>query len=126
MSLKNFGIAKLAWIPVFVTVAIASALGQEASKTANSVGSETLREGTAVKATNARCENRGDRLIVHLPVGNVSYVAIENLATQRVLDALADDESDKYWSFSGSVTEFRSKNFLILEVVKRAMPGEKQ
>ena len=126
MSRKKFGLVTLACLSVFVTVAIASAFGQEASNPANTVRSETLREGTAVKATNARCENRGDRLIVHLPVGNVSYVAIENLATQRVLDALADDESDKYWSFSGSVTEFRSKNFLILEVVKRAMPGENQ
>lgn len=107
---------------MFFLVLLATATGQENSSN-TSLRTDTLREGTPVKAENARCENRGDRLIVHLPKVKVSYMAIENLATQRILDALAEDETDRYWSFSGKVTEFRSKNFLILEVVKRAMPG---
>ena len=83
-----------------------------------------MREGTAVQAPSAICENRGERLVLQIPNAKVSYVAIENLAAQRVLDALADDETDKYWSFKGTVTEFRSKNYLVLEVVKRAMPSD--
>jgi hypothetical protein len=47
-------------------------------------------------------------------------LALENLASQRILKAVMNDASDSKWIVSGVVTEFQERNYLMLDRVSRA------
>lgn len=101
-----------------------AAAQEERPKSLASKKDFVLREGTNVEFERVICENRGERLVLEIPETHSSYIALENLAAQRILEALVDNESDRYWSCTGSLTEFRGKNFLMLKRVRRAAKVE--
>ncbi len=116
--------AQIIWIPTAI-LAVGCVVGWVRGESAdkprmNKKSSEQLkREGTTLESQPAICRSNGDRLIVELSSGGPSLVALENLAAQRVLEAVTVDPSDKTWSINAMVTEFRGQNYLLLQRVNR-------
>jgi hypothetical protein len=48
------------------------------------------------------------------------YRVLENLALQRVVEAIAQDPNDVRWTATGVITEFGRENWLLLSTVLRA------
>jgi hypothetical protein len=128
---KNFN--QIARLPAFwiiaalLTAGIASNLasGQagEDSETISSTlaeQSQLLREGTRVESRLANCRSAGERLLIEFVDDTRQLVALENLASQRVLKAVMDDASDSKWIINGLITEFQERNYLLLDRVSRA------
>lgn len=77
-----------------------------------------LREGTKLNMVAVSCRVAGDRLEVELEDSR-RILALENLASQRVWQAVRDDHIDANWIISGSITEFQAQNFVLIERVSR-------
>ncbi|MCA9132456.1 MAG: hypothetical protein KDA45_04855 [Planctomycetales bacterium] len=102
---------------------LASGQGEQEAAEKSAVQDDTsvlLREGMRIEAGAAQCRSAGERLVIELNESGRSLVALENLASQRVLQAVLDDASDRQWIVNGQVTEFQGRNFLLLERVTRA------
>ncbi len=80
---------------------------------------QLLREGTHMDSRPAVCRFNGQRLSVEIDGLERPLVALENLAAQRILDAIRDDPGDNRWLLDGKITEFLGTNYLLLEHVKR-------
>lgn len=80
---------------------------------------QLLREGARVVNQLVTCRSAGDRLLVELPQASVPVVALENLAAQRILQAILDDLGSEQWIINGSITEFQGRNFILLDRVAR-------
>jgi len=48
------------------------------------------------------------------------YQVLENLALQRIVDAVSQDPNDLRWTTTGVITEFGGENWLLLSTVFRA------
>ena len=94
-------------------------LGQADSSEDQPSGGFILREGTQVDSRTAICRSSGDRLILEIDNFPKQIVALENLSAQRVMEALYTDPNDRYWSITGTITEFRGSNFMLLQKVNR-------
>lgn len=81
--------------------------------------SELLREGTKIIDQPAVCRSFGDRLQITLSGTTVPIIALENLASQRILKATLDDVEDERWVVNGQITEFQGHNFILLDRVVR-------
>ena len=74
------------------------------------------REGAKLADVNGRFQLTGDR-VMFVPseaTQGVSYHVLENLALERVLDNLNESRSERLWTISGTLTEFRNANHLLL------------
>jgi hypothetical protein len=78
-----------------------------------------MREGTRIESRSAVCRFNGERLNVDLEEFERPILALENLAAQRILDTIRNDPNDDQWLLTGTITEFRGSNYLLLERVKR-------
>ena len=87
------------------------------------------REGTRVDTVGA-FKMAGDRATFRPRDGAVQYQSLENLALERVTGVLANSRNkDIEWSVTGTLTEFRGRNYLLIEraVVKaRAPTGDRK
>ncbi|MEZ6135032.1 MAG: hypothetical protein R3C53_09005 [Pirellulaceae bacterium] len=84
------------------------------------VAETILREGTRIESKAGECRSDGERLAITFNDGKShTMIALENLAAQRILQAVSDDSNDKGWIVTGSVTEFQGRNFILLERVTR-------
>ncbi len=81
--------------------------------------SELLREGAKIVDQPAVCRSSGDRLQITLGEATVPIIALENLASQRILKATLDDAGDERWLVNGQITEFQGRNFILLDRVMR-------
>lgn len=54
------------------------------------------------------------------PIELVRYQVLENLALQRVAEAIIQDPKDARWAVTGVITEFDGENWLLLSTVLRA------
>ncbi|MCA9194787.1 MAG: hypothetical protein KDB03_23610 [Planctomycetales bacterium] len=92
----------------------------KAEQEENSVDEEkkVMREGTRIESQVARCQLSGERLV--LSFESFQVIALENLATQRMLKAMNDDPNDVQWQITGEVTEFQGQNYLYVHRVTRA------
>lgn len=74
------------------------------------------REGAKLADRRGRFERRGDRYLFLTDNDSVPLIVLENLMLERVSNVLADAAGGSLqWSISGTVTEFRGSNFLLLE-----------
>ena len=69
-------------------------LPQAASSSTAEVETELMREGSRVSNRPAVCRSSGERLLVSFEDDKKSIVALENLAAQRILQAVSDDVAD--------------------------------
>lgn len=93
--------------------------GQSDSSEPQSNATHILREGTKVDSQTAICRSIGDRLVLEVNDFPKQIVALENLSAQRVMEALYTDPNDRFWSITGTITEFRGSNFMLLQKVNR-------
>lgn len=81
---------------------------------------KTIREGARIESQAVQARTAGDKMLLEVEGENKTYEGLENLALQRIAQALQEDSSDSRWIVSGQITEFRDQNFLLLERVLRA------
>ena len=74
------------------------------------------REGSKLMELHGRFQLSGDRVIFvpNEAAEGVSYPVLENLALERVLDNLNESRTERLWTISGTLTEFRNANHLLL------------
>ena len=74
----------------------------------------TLREGTKLIGLAGTFRNTGDRIEFRPNESDQRLVVLENLALERVASVLAEVPRQRLWTVSGTVTEFRGVNFLLV------------
>jgi hypothetical protein len=72
------------------------------------------REGTRLTDVSGRFEIAGDRVTFFPASGRESYRLLENLSLERVAQVLSESRSRQEWTVSGTLTEFRGANYLLL------------
>lgn len=81
---------------------------------------QLLREGARVESKMMIVRSGSESLIFETEDEKQSLEALENLALERVVQAVRADASDKRWLVTGQVTEYRGRNYILLERVSRA------
>ena len=91
---------------------------------ADRASGERQREGTRLTDVSGRFELAGDRITFHPSSGRESFRLLENLALERVGQVLSESRAKQDWTVSGTLTEFRGANYLLLTkaVIKTAGP----
>ena len=79
-----------------------------------------IREGSRIESKMMLVRSGGENLVLENEEDKQTFEALENLALERVLQAVRADSSDKRWLVTGQVTEYRGRNFIFLERVSRA------
>jgi len=78
---------------------------------------ERLREGTRISDVSGSFQFSGDRASFH-PDGKgdkgESFRVLENLALERIISELGRARGTLQWTVSGTVTEFKNANFLLV------------
>lgn len=82
------------------------------------------REGTRLTDVSGRFEIAGDRVTFFPASGRESYRLLENLSLERVAQVLSESRSRQEWTVSGTLTEFRGANYLLLTKAVIRTPAE--
>lgn len=83
------------------------------------------REGTKMVERRGRFEVNGDRVVFLAQEPDAHFVVLENLALERVVRAIEESGPQMQWSISGTLTEYRSTNFLLISrATIRSIPGQ--
>jgi hypothetical protein len=72
------------------------------------------REGTRLTDVSGRFEIAGDRVTFFPAASRESYRLLENLSLERVAQVLSESRLRQEWTVSGTLTEFRGANYLLL------------
>ena len=92
-----------------------SQAGSPAAGGAAGKSNERLREGTKLIDVTGTFQAAGADSVSFLVNGNKeSYRVLQNLTLQRVSFALEDNRALRQWIISGTITEYRGTNFLLL------------
>ena len=80
-----------------------------------------FREGTELVDLVGKFRIVGDRVhFIESSTNRRSFRCLENLALQRVYQAIRDDDREKSWIVQGKVTEYLNENFFLLARVVRS------
>lgn len=79
-----------------------------------------VREGARLESKLMLVRSAGENLILETEDDKQVFEALENLALERILGAVRADASDKRWLITGQATEYRGRNYILLERVSRA------
>ena len=79
-----------------------------------------IREGARIESKLMVVRSTGEQLILETEEDKQSFEALENLALERILQAVRADAGDKRWLVTGQATEYRGRNYILLERVSRA------
>jgi hypothetical protein len=74
-----------------------------------------LREGTQVSNQLGYFRMTGDRVTFFSTDGRRRFVCLENLNLQRIARAIDENPGRMLWNVTGSVTEYRGANYLVVE-----------
>jgi hypothetical protein len=86
-----------------------------ASSPSTAKSSERLREGTRLVDVTGTFQSTGPDNISFLANGNKeSYRVLQNLALQRISQSLEENQALRQWTVSGTITEFRGANYLLV------------
>ena len=90
--------------------------GEESPKAAAPIRQPAyrLREGTEVVDQLGRFQIAGDRVVFVAEPANQRFVALENLNLERIARSVADRPAESQWKVSGTVSEFRGTNFILI------------
>jgi hypothetical protein len=77
-------------------------------------GSQREREGTNLVDVPGYFKLTGDRATFFPAGGETHYLALENLNLERIAAAISDIPEQVPWRVSGTVTEYRGANFLLV------------
>jgi hypothetical protein len=81
-------------------------------------GADRLREGTRLIDVVGAFQSVGGDSVSFSPGGNKdSFRVLENLALERVSRTLDENRGTRQWVVSGTITEYRGSNYLLLTKV---------
>lgn len=90
----------------------------EASRAQSPDASQRLREGSALTDVVGNFELTADGASFRPLDGKARLVGLQNLNLQRIVEAIREHPERLEWVVSGTVTEYRGANFLL---IKRAI-----
>ncbi len=109
------GVAIIAAVAANATVGDTSGQPAPANNEPNRTeASKPIREGARMELREARARIVGETLIFTVE-GHDPIEGLENLALQRVYQAILDDPTQDRWMVTGQITEFRDRNYLLLD-----------
>ncbi len=76
---------------------------------------ERLREGTKIVDQLGHFKITGDRAMFYTEDGKRQFGGLENLNLERIFRALSENREQLTWSISGTITEYRGSNFLLID-----------
>jgi hypothetical protein len=130
---------QLTWLTLVVTCSLGATAAERRSPAENAAGSapaaseparqeaaadERLREGGVLTHVLGTFQVVGDRITFAPDDRQAALPVLENLALERVAGML-ESAAGRVWSVNGMVTEFRGRNYLLLErAVVRARPAQ--
>ncbi len=124
------GLVKVAWCGTLQTAsAQAPPPADSPSATSGPQALELLREGTQLTNQLGSFRPVGDRVAFVTSDGKRRLIVLENLSLERVTQLIGETPTPLVWSVTGTVTEFRGANYLLVEraVISSAelpaMPG---
>jgi hypothetical protein len=79
-----------------------------------------LREGAELIDQPGHFQRSGDRILFVARPSNGRFVVLENLNLERIARIVAERPQDLPWKVTGTVTEFRGTNFIL---IRRATLG---
>lgn len=74
-----------------------------------------LREGSVIENVMGEFHDTGDRIIFQTADRKSSFPTLENLALERIARTLEQSAGSAVWSVTGTVTEFRGVNYLLVK-----------
>ncbi len=82
-----------------------------------------VREGTEFVDQPGSFQIVGERLVFLAEKNSQRFIALENLNLERIARTVAGHPYPLQWRVSGKITEFRGKNFILVErAIGRASP----
>ncbi len=72
------------------------------------------REGSRLEDVRGRFDFAGERMAFYPTGESESFRVLENLALERIWQATQDSNRKDEWIVSGTVTEYRGSNFLLV------------
>ncbi len=85
-----------------------------------SVLKATQREGTTLTNVRGHFENSGDRIRFVNVHSGTTYVCLENLPLQQIMQSTSKSITSNEWIIRGHLTEFDGTNFLLIDRSIRA------
>jgi len=118
-SLATVALVGRAISPAAVRSVAASHTADEASSSTDISRDKAplLREGTAELDLVGQFKSSGERVVFHTSDGTRQFGVLENLGLQRVTEVIRDNPVPLEWVVSGTVTEYRGANYLLLDRV---------
>lgn len=83
--------------------------------TASEPAGEMYREGQLIRGLQGTFHRQGDRFAFHAADGRHRLIVLENLALERVDRALNESLGNPLWTITGTATEYRGQNYLLLQ-----------
>jgi hypothetical protein len=80
---------------------------------------QALREGVALPDLIGQFRIVGERIQFVENESGRAYRCLENLMLQRVYQVISEEATPSTWIISGKATEYRTENYLFLEIVRR-------
>jgi hypothetical protein len=75
---------------------------------------QRIREGTPLDDVSGRFKMMGDRAMFYMSDNSAKYSCLENLNLERVTNQIAENPETSEWTISGTITEYRGSNYLLL------------
>jgi hypothetical protein len=92
-----------------------AAMGDSPDRPASSIQAKCkrVREGTKIEKTGY-FRITGDRVTFYTDDGKTRYRGLENLMLERIGRTIEDNPGQLQWHVSGTVTEYRAANYLLV------------
>lgn len=91
-----------------------NAAGAKESQAGAAASDTRLREGTTLTDESGEFRDLGDRVVFRCERRTTEFTVLENLTLERVTSALRENSDSRAWTVSGTVTEFRGSNYLLV------------
>lgn len=74
-----------------------------------------MREGTRIVDHPGYFRITGDRAIFYSSQRKIRYMVLENLNLERITTAIVDQPRQRKWKVTGTLTEYKGSNYLLVE-----------
>lgn len=95
-------------------VSVEKPLPKTAQSSSERASTPREREGTQVSDVLGTFKASGDGAMFYYADGSLRLTALPNLNLERVVQAITDTPGEVQWSVSGTLTEFRGANYLLI------------
>lgn len=109
----SFGERTIAWAGLFAATS-SEAKSSEPTIPSGEKIQQRLREGTALSDVQGHFELTGDRARFQPSDKSGPFGCLENLNLDRVTQTIRDNYDRLEWSVSGTITEYRGANYLLI------------